>query len=435
MVFALFTGAFYYFFVANPIVNLANVPVIGRFLGSGGGEDPNKEATLTYWSLFEPFEVYEPLFIEYKNQNPNITVNYEEKVFSDLNVYKDSLLAKLINGEQTPDIVRIHVTWVDEFAPYLQPAPSSVFIQSDFSNSFYNPATDNVVFRNEVYAVPLMYDSLALLYNKDIFDESGATPPTTWSDFASLAGDLTKSSGASNIVVSGAAIGSADNIAHFSDILGLLMNQSNISLPEDMQSDAMKDVIVFYTNFVNEQRVWDRSFAYSPLSFAQGNVAMMFAPSWQLLNIIEENPNLNVGVVPVPQVVDAGSLTANSYPNFWVEAVNKNSDNKTASWKLISWMSEEEQLLRAFDEASKRRAFGEPYSRVALQSELVSHPYLSPFLSNADNGQVRQTTDAAGNDAYVAILKTVVEGVLDGGDIDELLATAKKEYERLDALN
>lgn len=426
-------GIGYFVFTKSSLLNLSSFPIVGRYFSPK--VDENAPANITYWSLFEPYDVYDPLFVEYQNQNPNVKISYEEKVFSDLSVYKDSLLAKLKNGEETPDIMRIHATWIPEFAPYIEPAPAGIYSPTKFEDDYFIPTSKALVIKNRVMGVPLMYDSLALFYNKEIFNNEDVLPPTTWSDFATLAGSLTKTSN-NQIIVSGAAVGSADNVAHFSDILGVLMNQSNVELPRDMDSEAMKDIILFYTNFVKQQKVWDRGFAYSPLSFAQGNVAMMFGPSWELLNIIESNPDLKVGVVPVPQVVGEGSLTADSYPNFWVEVVNANSSNtnKAASWKFLKWFSDDDQLLQAFDEASKVRAYGEPFPKVSLQQKLVSNPYLGPFYTNADTGEMRVSTDLSGNNTYVDVLRTVVEGVLDGGDINDLLQTAKKDWERLDSL-
>ena len=393
----------------------------------------NKEVTITYWSLFEPFELYQPLILQYEQENPGVKIVFEQKVFDDLDVYKDTLLSKLQLKETTPDIVRIHSSWVPKFSDSLSPAPEDVVSAASVQSDYYSTVTETSVLNGRVYSLPLMFDSLALFYNKDAFDSGSLSPPATWSEFADLSISLTQGSG-SNITRAGAAFGSADNVAHFSDILGLMMNQSDVELPRDMNSDAMKEIIVFYTNFVTQMKVWDTSQVYSPLSFSQGRTAMMFGPSWQLLNILENNPNLNVGVAPVPQVVSENSLTDDNFASYWVEAVNVNSENSKEAWKFIKWLSQPEQLRSTFNQAANTRAFGEPYPRVSMQSELASNVFLAPFYVNADRAKARKFADLSGNSNYVEILKNVVEGVINGGDVGTLLQTAEQEYNRLDSL-
>lgn len=289
------------------------------------GDSTVKEpVTLTYWGLFEPYEMYEPLISEYEELNPHVTIVYEEKDYDNLDLYKDTVLSKLQLNESTPDIVRLHSTWVKGFSSNLEPAPKDTVTPAAISNDFYTTVSSDVIINNQVYGVPLMYDSLALFYNRDIFQQANVAPPTSWSEFSDIASTLTTRD-KNTILVSGAAFGSAENVSSFSDVISLLVMQSNLQLPQDFQSPAMKEAITYYTNFVKTLQVWDRTQAYSPVAFASGRVAMMFGPSWQLLNIIEANPQLNVGVAPVPQLVTNGAYTQNNVANYWVESVNPNS--------------------------------------------------------------------------------------------------------------
>jgi len=391
---------------------------------------PSEPITLTYWSLFEPYEVYQPLIEEYQQQNPNVTIKFEQRNFDNLYTYKDSHLATLQTGSNSPDIVRIHVTWLPLFQNSLSPAPSSIISFDEYSADFYNTAVENTILNGKIYAVPLMFDSLSLFYNKDIFAQKNLNPPTTWSDFLDTSVNLTVSN-SGQISQSGAAFGSAENVAFFSDIIGLLLRQSNIQLPKDFKSPAFRDTILFYTNFVKESGVWNREQAYSPLAFSQGRTAMMFGTSWSLLDILQKTPNLKVGVAPVPQVVSDSKLTEINYSTYWVESVASSSKNKEESWKFIKWLSQPEQLRKVYSKASDTRTFGEPYPRVSMQGELVSNPYLSPFFVYAQNSDTMPISDRSGNNNYVDIFKNIVEGVLNGGDLDSLIDTAEKEYNRV----
>ena len=417
---------------AGYTITLPNIPFLSSLFTKSSNS--KTEAEITYWSLFEPYSVYETSIVDYQNKNPHIKVNFEQRAVESLDTYKDSLLATLKLGKSVPDIIRIHASWVEDFKDYLEPAPTKIITVENFNSRFYKPASDIAILDNKIYAIPLHYDSLALLYNKDIFVQKNATPPSTWSDFSNLAGELTVVKN-NKIVTAGAAIGSAENVAHFSDILGLLINQTELSLPDDIDSDLMSQIVVFYTNFITARPVWDREFAYSPLAFSQGKVAMMFAPSWQLLNILALNPNLNIGVAPVPQNVADSSLTTGSFPNFWVEAVPKKSKNTEASWEFLSYLASSEVQQETFNSAQLQRAFGEPYSDASLQESMAANPYLGAFYTNASNGKILKITDLSGNSNYVNVFKTVIEGVLNGGNVNDLLKTAKQEYTRLENTN
>ncbi|HHH14142.1 MAG TPA: sugar ABC transporter substrate-binding protein, partial [candidate division WWE3 bacterium] len=411
---------------------LAGCSILGYTLPFGKRKESTEkkqktEVTLVYWSLFEDYQVLSPLFEEYQKENPHIKIVFEQKDFDSLNSYKDSLLSKLVQGEEKPDIIRIHQTWVPSFVSYLSPAPSNLISVLDFQKDFYPSAQKSVIYSDKIYGMPLMFDSLALFYNKEIFDFAKVSPPSTWSDFADLAVTLTKSSG-KDIQVAGAAFGNASNVAHFSDIISLMMLQSGLELPEDFTSPAMQDIIKFYTSFVKDTPVWSSDMAYSPLAFAQGKVAMMFGTSWRLLEILRENPSLSVGVVPVPQAVSNNSLTNNNVTSFWVEGVNKSSKNSEEAWKLLVWLSQKEQLVKAFTNSSTIRPFGEPYPRISLKQELSTNPYLPSFFVNAENAEPSVFTDASGNDQYVQILRNVIEGYLGGVNLEELLKTAQQEY-------
>lgn len=418
--------------VAGYTFTLPNIPFLNTLFPQS--TNSKNEAELTYWSLFEPYSVYETSIVDYQNKNPHIKINFEQRAIENLDTYKDSLLANLKSGESVPDIIRIHASWIGDFKDYLEPAPTSIISVEKYNSSFYKPASEVSILENKIYAIPLQYDSLSLLYNKDIFVQKNVTPPSTWADFTSLAADLTVVAN-NKIVTAGAAVGSAENVAHFSDIIGLFVNQTELKLPDDIDSDLMSQIILFYTNFITAEPVWDRQFAYSPLAFSQGKVAMIFAPSWQLLNILALNPNINVGVAPVPQNIADNTLTTGSYPNFWVEAVPKKSKNTGASWEFLTYLASPEVQQEAFNSAQLQRAFGEPYSDTSLQASLWANPYLGAFYTNADNGRILKITDLSGNGNYVNVFKTVIEGVLNGGNVTELLKTAKQEYIRLESTN
>ena len=133
---------------------------------------------------------------------------------------------------------------------------------------------------------------------------------------------------------------------------------------------------------------------------------MMLAPSWRAFDIINSAPNIEFGLAPVPQL--PGNDPVN-YAMYWGEAVPKTSPNQAEAWKFIKFLSEPEQMKEMFSNSSQVRAFGEPYSRKDLASEMGSNPYVNPILKMASTMKAWQM----GEQGYVEeSLRTAINDVI-----------------------
>jgi multiple sugar transport system substrate-binding protein len=280
-----------------------------------------------------------------------------------------------------------------------------------------------------------MYDGLMLFYNTQHFAEIGLTnPPVDWEGFREAAVRLTKTDEETKkITRAGAALGTANNVAHFSDILGLMFAQSKISFPRDLTSAGARDALVFYTNFVTKDKVWEATFSNSVEAFAQGKVSMIFAPSWRVFDIQNLNPGLDFATAAVPQIpsLPQEGETVVNWASFWAEGVNLDSENAAAAWAFLKVLSEPENLRLLYSEEAKLREFGEPYSRKDLGSVLLTNDYLAPLIDGAPTATSSIITDASGNDVYVDAVAEAVNGLLQGKDVDQMLTTLKTTIERL----
>jgi len=197
-----------------------------------------------------------------------------------------------------------------------------------YSTTFYPVAYQSTVANEKIYAIPLFYDGLALVYNKAHFAEVGQqSPPTAWEEFRRLALELSVYSD-ETLIRSGAAMGTADNIDHFSDVLGLMWSQANVSIPSEVDSSRAQDALTFYVNFAKEDGVWNTSFKEASLAFANGEVSMIFVPSC------------------VPQVSEEAPIT---WGSFWMEAVSAKSPNAQVAWDFLNFLAQKEQQLTFFD--------------------------------------------------------------------------------------
>lgn len=392
---------------------LMGLPVVGKFFGGQGGTSLGGPVTLSVWGLWENPEVVKTAVEKYKETHPNVNVVYEDQSILKATQYKETLFGR-VGQQNVADVVLVHNTWVPELKGSLYPAPAKVFSEGDYSQRFYPVAKDSAVFDGKVYAVPTYYDGLVLVYNKKHFEEEGqVSPPTSWEEFRRLAFNLTKrDEKTGDILRAGAAIGTADNIEFFSDIVGVLFAQAGVSVPDQLDSRPARDSLAYYVLFSKADKTWDSTLPEASVAFIQEKVSMIFIPSWNLQELIKAKPDMQIGVAPLPQVLPN---TPASWASFWMYAVPAVSPNKEAAWDFIKFLSQDDTQLLMFNSAATFRPYGAPFAAASLKDQVTSGPYgalLRPLLDTAGYSKSSSFASRSGNDKYVNALKDAVNEVL-----------------------
>lgn len=387
------------------------------------GAKPKGPIELTFWGFWEEDNLIKPAILEFEKQNSNIKVNYVRQ--SSVN-YRTRVQTQVREGVG-PDIFRIHNSWLPMFEDDLAPAPSDLWTVADYKNIFYPVVYDSFVKGDLIYAAPLEIDGLALFYNEDMLNGIGGKPPKNWQEFIEMAFKMTVRD-ATGIKTAGAAMGTAGNVDHFSDIIGLLLLQqpgvdlTNVATPQ------VAEIIRFYTGFVTDPRkkTWDVNLPSSTQMFIEGRLGFYFAPSWRAHEIRVANPNLKFKVASVPQL--AGRSVA--WASFWGEAVSKTSQNPKEAWQFVKFLTSDQAQKLMYSEVSKVRLFGEPYSRVDLQSELANDPMVGAFVTQGPNYKfwylASNTFDAGINDEMIKYWEDGINATLAGTDPQVALQTVDR---------
>lgn len=397
-------------------------PVANQSGNTGAPATPPPQSSpsvvLEYWGLWEPTETMAEVIDEYEAQNPGVSINYTKQSHVD---YRVRLNTALVQGQNGPDIFRYHASWVPMLGDELGVLPSSVMTSQEYQTTFYPSASQMLNVQGQIVGIPLMYDGLALYYNKEIFSTAVLEPPSTWPDLRTTASRLTVRA-SNNITRAGVALGNSTNVEHFSDILAVLMMQNKADLLNP-NSPETRDALQFYVNFVKSDNVWNDTLPLSSVAFARGDVAMIFAPSWRALEIKEMNPNLDFEVVPLPQLDE----NRKTYANFWAEGVSAKSTKKDAAWKFLKYLSSAEVQQKLYAAQSDVRPFGELYSRKDLADDLANDPVASAFLQDAPYAQgtymSSYTHDEGLNDQIIQYYEDAVSALVDGADIEEVMIT------------
>lgn len=362
-----------------------------QFLAKRGSKNPssNQKVTLKYWGLWEEEEVFRPVIDDYQRQHPNITIEY---VRQDPKQYRERLQAAIERGEG-PDIYRFHNTWLPMMVKYLSSMPKTVYSDEEFGRIFYPVIVNDLKMGGNFYGVPLQIDGLVLFYNEDIFKSANVPVPQTWVDVQNILSKLTvKEKG--KIVTSAIALGTAENVEHFSDVLSLMMLQNGTQMAKSLfsctagGSMCAVEALSFYRKFSEApQEVWNETLENSILAFAGGKVAMILAPSWQALTIRSLSEKLNFKIAPVPQLPCAKEPCPQvHWASYWVEGVSAKSVSSSAAWEFLKYLSSAETLQKLYAEEIKyRKLFGEAYPRIEMGKLLTDNPYLSPLIESASS--------------------------------------------------
>lgn len=394
-------------------------------------EAPPKPATLTYWGLWEDKAFFDPLIAEYEKKNPHIKIKYEKMVPQE---YRKKLLARSKTG-QGPDIFRFHNTWLPQMQEIVSPLPKTIISNAEFEKTFYPIHQTDLKIGENYYGIPLSIDGLVLIYNEDLLKQAGvSSPPSVWfgdqNDVLSAVGKLTVKDSSGKLVTSGLAMGNATNVEHFSEIFGYLVLLNGGDLKKLDQPEAAEALQVYRK--LAEENIWTDDMPNSITAFTQGKVAMIIAPSWQILTIKSTNPELKVKVAPLPKGLQGTGLSLASY---WTEGVSKFSPNQVESWKFLKFLSEKENMTKLYEAQSKTRLFGEAYSRVDLADKLVTHEYLGPVIQQADSyvtlPVVDRTYDEGLNDEIVLYIENAINSTQNGVSYESALQTAKRGIDQV----
>ncbi len=311
-----------------------------------------EKVELEFWGVFDDSDIYKNLIKNFNTEYPHIKINYYKKNIVN---YEDDFLGAVASG-RGPDIFMLHNTWIPRYENKIIGAPQTLVTAKQVQTEFVDVVYDDFVVSGVVGALPLSVDTLALFYNKNIFNNVAIPrPPETWQNFLTDVEKITVRDQENNITRAGAAIGTARSINRSTDILSLLMFQSGTPIVDRKEKEVVFDdeikteegtfypgqeALSFYTDFANPLKsvyTWNNRMHYSIDAFKEGIVGMMLNYSYQIEEIRQDAPYLEFGVSYAPQIKEAKNKV--NYANYWGLAVSKNSKHSKAAWQFINWLT------------------------------------------------------------------------------------------------
>lgn len=258
-------------------------------------------------------------------------------------------------GGSLPDVFWMHSNEFTKYAEYDMLLDISDKITSSKTldmNKFPQDIVGIYNYNGKQLAVPKDYDTIALWYNKTMFDEAGVSYPDsswTWDDFAAAAKKLTKADGSQY----GFALRPGNNQDGWYNIVydmgGEIISADRKT--SGMNKEGTIKALEFITGLVKE--------GYAPpyevmaenelnALLEAGTVAMVTQGSWMLADLCNNDyvkANCDVAVLPK----DAATGRRASIYNGLGWAAAHNTDKPDEAWALIEYFGSKEAQQKQSD--------------------------------------------------------------------------------------
>ncbi|KIL48673.1 ABC transporter substrate-binding protein [Jeotgalibacillus campisalis] len=301
--------------------------------GSGGDSGDKTTVTLAGWGG-NPTEqaLLEETLADFEEQNPDIDVKLE--VIADQ--YMDVMKTRLIGGEG-PDVF-----YLDAFeAPAMIETgviePLDEYVTDEFEvEDFEEPLLDAFKQDDVTYGFPKDYSTLALFYNKTMFEEAGVEVPTTWEEMMEVSKALTKD----GVYGFGVAPELARQYYIAESLGGSVVEDNKANFGSEEVIEALQPVIDQHNVDKTSAQPSEVGASSGGDMFGQQRAAMVLEGNWNIPYLAETFPDLEYGTAEVPTV--NGEKGTMAYTVAYV--MNAASEKKEASWKLIEYLTGKEGM-------------------------------------------------------------------------------------------
>lgn len=295
--------------------------------------------TMGSWRT-EDKAVYEKVFAEFNKQYPNIEIEFSPTKNTEYN----TVLSTALQTGEGPDLIHLRpysagIGLGD--AGYIEPINGLPGLDV-FAPDVLAASTGK---DGNIYGVPMALNTVAVMYNKNIFKEHQLEVPQTWDELIAISQKLKENKiipfgiGAKDgwiLSITHGAIGAAGYGGNdFVD--KLLKGEKKFTDAEFVQSiQLMKDLEPFFPD-----KFTGISFEDMRTLFATEQAAMYVLGDFDVGVVLSQNPDLDIGVFPIPPMNAGSSPTVSTYVD-GSYAINANSKYKEEAKKFLQFATSPE---------------------------------------------------------------------------------------------
>lgn len=302
--------------------------------GSEKAEEKGERVEIVYWNQWTQeteINFLEKYVEEYNNSQDKYHVTFLAVPFEE---YTTTKLATAFATNEAPDVFECSPAIINQYLDAGVCEPLDDIMTDQVRSDFTEAAFDRVTRDGKIYGIPLDSDLVALYYNKEMLEEKGVQPPSTWEELKEAAAKLNTEncSGFTFEVDKG-------DWQCFTFYPFVWMQGGNLFTEDGMANLNSEEV-------VNALQLWKDLLdsgncnetpgrSVSDISIlTNGETAMQINGSW---SVLRADPD-KYGVVPLPAASpDTGSASVAGGWNVLIS--NQGDEEKIAGVKdFVSWM-------------------------------------------------------------------------------------------------
>ncbi|WP_306258777.1 extracellular solute-binding protein [Pararhizobium sp. IMCC21322] len=397
---------------------------------TAGGSFSAQAVEIEYWQYFFEARItaMDQLIENFEAANPDITVKTTHFPYAD---YRTKVAAAIPAGEG-PDVVQLFYGWLNDYvqAELIQPLPADQFPVEKIEAEFF-PMVQAMKRGDNYMALPTAVRSLALFYNKRLFEKAGIDgPPATLDELVETAKKIAEKDGAGNITTVGITTGMTGQDHHWFRE-GLIRQFGGDPYTDNYKtvnynSDAGRAALKYYTDLEDVHEVTKLGFMdEAQAAFKAGRAGMHIDGSFRI-GALNKVRGLQWGVAELPAAADG---TKSNYSSYWVNAVTSKAQGEKydAAVKFMAYVTSDEAMQIWLDTVGELPA----KPSAALTETNAANETFGPFIKGLEYAHTTIFANESGQRQIMVdmISRTDLE---DQSLADSLAAAAEAEQKLLD---
>ncbi|MBU6388680.1 extracellular solute-binding protein [Patescibacteria group bacterium] len=317
-------------------------------------------------------------------------------------------LATAIATGGAPDLVLASQEELHGLAKFITPIPLATLPESTFTNTFIGEGTLFAVPGGSGYwGMPFLVDPLVLFFNRAILASDGiAKPPATWEALTGLVPKIAELTPSRQVTRGLIALGTYDNVHDARGILSTLFLQIGVPISSYSAAGVLSGnlgvagnsvpgqaALGFYTQFTDPSKVsytWNASLPDSEQAFLVGDLALAIGYASHARFLAAANPNLDMGVVPIPQPATAS--VKSTYGLLYAFMIPRGAKNPAGAYQTAALFTNSAEQAAAAANTGLAPATlnqlttvpADPTAAVAYAEALYAEGWLSPAPADTD---------------------------------------------------
>lgn len=375
------------------------------------------EETEFFQNKPEAVETFDDLLADFMEENPDIEVEQNQQPEA------NTVLMTRLSSNEFPPVISINAD-----ATFGELAESGVLadwndtaVADRVQDSYIEMTQLLAEDMDNIYGIPLSANANGLLYNKDIFDEHDLDVPETWSELIETAETLEEE----GVQPFFHAFGDAWTVMPpWNAIAGNLQPDDfpeQLAEGEATFSDVYREPAERMLELLEYGGDDDFGYSYADgnQAFANGEAAMLIQGSWAIGEVLDANPDANIGITALPVTDDPEENDLISgVDSILAVSAEASEQRQEVGRELVEFLTDDENLQHYIQEENLFAATEGVYQ----EDEILEG--VQPFFEDD-----RLTYFPDHYYPPEMAFDEMLVGFLQDGDVDQFLDDLDSEYE------